>query len=1173
MLPEQKTLISKQLKLAIDREVVTANPDITALAAIALMHKTKASCLLIVNQQKLVGIFTEQDVIRVAASAINLQTVAIEAVMVSQVFMMLEAGSNDIDAALKLMKQHHLRYLPVVDSRQHPVGLITKASLLQVAKLEHLNPVNQRLDQSYSNLIENLSEGFFRMTPEGVYLTVNPALAKSSGYGSPQEMIAASHLRQRYVDCDRPAEFIRQLQAHGNIQGFESQICCQDGSIKWVTETAWLVRDDQENVLYYEGISADLGERLVSSDPDQQLETDPHLVAATLAPTEARLRRIYDNTPAMIYQYVQYSDGSTALTHVSSSCLDIYEISPTTALQNADRLWETIHPDDLESVLDALGGATKLLQPRSIECRIQTPSGKLKWVQNQVRPEKQANGSIIWDGIIVDITKLKQTEAALRQSEAQLALQQARLNAFFAASNIGLVIFDDQLRFLHLNEAMAEINGVPVAAHIGHSIREILPQLAPTLEPILYKIFETGEPCFNVEITGQTPKEPNATRYWHASYYPLAGEDGKPFGLGGVITEVTDRKQAEAALQHSEERYRSLVTATSMIVWRAQGSGAIIEAPLWETFTGQTPTEYCDFGWLQAVHPDDRQPTLDRWQQALHTKSPCAAEYRLLHHSGQYHHVIVQGVPIFDASGDIREWIGTVQDINERKQAEAALHESEARLKLTLEATGMGIWSYEPQLQTSYWEESCERLFGVQPGAGIIEFQDFLAYVHPDDRAQVIDAVNTYIRQEFSSKEFRIIRPDGTIRWISDRIRTFFDDLGQPLTVLGISMDITERRLAEEAVRQSEERLRLVLQNMPVMLKVFDANGNIIVWNQECARVTGYTADEVVGNPKAMEMLYPDPGYLQQMRIDWDILGGEYRNWEWNITCKDGSVKPISWSNISREFPVAGWGMWGIGMDMSARKRAEARIIQALEQERELSELKSKFISMVSHEFRTPLSTILSSTELLQKYGDQWPGEKRALRFQRIIEAIDRITKLLNDVLLVGQAEAGKLQFNPTPIELTSFCEELLEELQLSTKEQHKLVFTYEGCQAAGCFDLQLLRHILTNLVSNAIKYSPQGGEIHLHLLYQSQEAIFHVQDSGIGIPLEDQDELFTIFKRGNNVGTISGTGLGLAIVKQCIDLHGGRISVDSKVGSGTRVTVKIPSANLPNSHGPNSRD
>ncbi|GAA6622057.1 ATP-binding protein [Scytonema sp. NUACC26] len=246
-------------------------------------------------------------------------------------------------------------------------------------------------------------------------------------------------------------------------------------------------------------------------------------------------------------------------------------------------------------------------------------------------------------------------------------------------------------------------------------------------------------------------------------------------------------------------------------------------------------------------------------------------------------------------------------------------------------------------------------------------------------------------------------------------------------------------------------------------------------------------------------------------------------------------------------------------MEIEQRRCLETEIRSSLQKERELNELKSRFVSMVSHEFRSPLQVILSSTQMIEIYGEQLSKDRKKQFFQQIKQTVKKMTQLLDDVLVIGRADLGKFKANPEIMDLTELCRNLAEEILLSMNSKHAISFvTYGNCGDA-CVDEVLIRHILSNLLSNAIKYSRPHSTIHFILQCMDNEAIFKIQDNGIGIPLEDKETLFSLFHRAANVRDIPGTGLGLAIVKKCVDLYGGKIAVESTLGVGTTFTVTLP--------------
>lgn len=226
---------------------------------------------------------------------------------------------------------------------------------------------------------------------------------------------------------------------------------------------------------------------------------------------------------------------------------------------------------------------------------------------------------------------------------------------------------------------------------------------------------------------------------------------------------------------------------------------------------------------------------------------------------------------------------------------------------------------------------------------------------------------------------------------------------------------------------------------------------------------------------------------------------------------------------------------------------------------KEINQFKSEFVSILSHDFRNPLNTILLSAGSLQLNEDKLSQEKKLTHFKLIRSAIKDMAQLLDEVLLIGKADLGQLPYQPTPLDLVPFCSQLMEQLKLGIGQQHQLVFRSIGEFPDALWDESLLHHILSNLLSNAIKYSPEGSKLQFDLICQEKTVIFRIQDCGIGIPQEDQKRLFQAFTRASNVGTIPGTGLGLAIVKKCVETHGGEILVNSEVGVGTTFTVTLP--------------
>jgi signal transduction histidine kinase len=240
------------------------------------------------------------------------------------------------------------------------------------------------------------------------------------------------------------------------------------------------------------------------------------------------------------------------------------------------------------------------------------------------------------------------------------------------------------------------------------------------------------------------------------------------------------------------------------------------------------------------------------------------------------------------------------------------------------------------------------------------------------------------------------------------------------------------------------------------------------------------------------------------------------------------------------------------------RQKVES-LQHTLAQEKELGELKLRLFSMVSHEFRTPLSVILASSQLLGEILQDLVEQNQLKNLYRIQSSAKLMNQLLTDILTLTRAEAGKLNYNPELLELEAFCLNLLEDVRFCDIKSHSLKFISKGRCVRVYLDEKLLYSILGNLLLNAIKYSPTGGDVYLILNCENEATVFQVKDEGIGIPLENYSEVYEPFYRGQNVENIVGSGLGLAVVKKCVELHQGEIMMESQVGVGTTFTVRIP--------------
>lgn len=372
--------------------------------------------------------------------------------------------------------------------------------------------------------------------------------------------------------------------------------------------------------------------------------------------------------------------------------------------------------------------------------------------------------------------------------------------------------------------------------------------------------------------------------------------------------------------------------------------------------------------------------------------------------------------------------------------------------------------------------------------------------------------------------------------------------------------EITERKRIEQALRESEERFRAIADATPIPLVISRCSDGLVLYgNQPLCQTFGLPPEKLIG--------CQTPDYYCDRNDRTRLVENltkyqQINNYEVLVKKEDGT--PF-WVAVYMRLIVFNCApsIFAAFYDITERKQAESQISQALAREKELNQLKSYFISMTSHQFRTPLTTILGSAELLKSYSKLWTHTKKEIYFERIENTVKHMIELLDEILLIAHAESGKLRFLPSGLNLPKFCHNLVQRFQLNHETDPQILLTIQGdyspLKEQPILDRKLLEQILTNLLANAIKYSGLGSKIYFLVNCDPQKIIFTIKDQGIGIPSEDLTQLFEPFHRCKNVKKIAGTGLGLTIVKKAADLHGAEITVDSQVGVGTTFTVTIP--------------
>ncbi|HEX9179739.1 MAG TPA: PAS domain S-box protein, partial [Burkholderiales bacterium] len=339
--------------------------------------------------------------------------------------------------------------------------------------------------------------------------------------------------------------------------------------------------------------------------------------------------------------------------------------------------------------------------------------------------------------------------------------------------------------------------------------------------------------------------------------------------------------------------------------------------------TSRPPRTAEDF--VRLLTPETQSAMAEAYRRLRETGEPVDVEFAVSLRDGGERWVHAAMRAERDAGGRVVRAFGINQDITARRKIQEQVRRSRDFYKGLLENFPVLCWHTDVEHRCVFvnrvWSESTGLPREAAYGQGWSES------VHPDDRAKTFEAFKSaFDQRQPIAQEYRLLHRDGTYHWVQGVGGPIYDLAGDFIGFAGSVLDLEDRRRAESVLRTSMERLKQVLEAMPVMLDAFDEQGNLMLWNKECERVTGYSAQEIIGNPRAMEMLYPDAAYLERQMAEWNARRDDYRDWEWTLRAKDGSERHVIWSNLSRQQPIEGWATWGTGIDITARRQVERRL-------------------------------------------------------------------------------------------------------------------------------------------------------------------------------------------------------------------------------------------------------
>lgn len=990
-------------------------------------------------------------------------------------------------------------------------------------------------------ITDHMSDVVSHITPEGIIAYTSPSCYANFGY-RPEELVGKMGFECVHPDdlAETAAKFQSAIQTH-KTEITEIRYRHKDGHYVWIENSAGVVYDADGQIASLIAISRDITRR---KQTEEQLGHSQHL-----------LQQITQMVPLEVYIYDlnQRKDVYHNQTYNLGYKLDEVESSE-------DFYADLVHPDDRPQHAEK---GRRLMQAKDGEIieseeRMLHASGEYRcyyfrdivFARNPDGTPRQFLGSML------DITARKQAEAQLRKSEEQYRLlANNSTDMIIQLSGEGIIQYVTPSSSVTLGYTPEELIG-QTPFHLIHPedhdfVLDKFQGVMSGLDPYFIEfraLHKQGHSIWLELNTRVIYKAPGVI-----DHMILAMRD------------VTARKEAEERLRKSEEQYRLLAdSSTDMIGLHELDGTCVYASPSITSQTGWSVQEIVGSSPQNLIHPLDAERVFQQLAEAFQNGQDATVEYRFRCKDEGYIWVESLNHLTFNAGGIPHRIVVTTRNITARKQAEMALKENEERLRLIADNMSDVIVQISPNGLVRYVSPSSRDVLGYEPHELINE--PTLIRIHPEDQPLVaMKFQSAYVNRKAETMEARYHHKSGEYLWMELSGMVVLADDGRVRGLVASVRNIEARKQASEALRLSEERLRLITDNIHDLVSMTDGNLLYRYTSPSFRDILGYEQGELIGQ-SIFAMVHPDDHatVMQKAMVAIERRGSD------TVDCrfmhKDGYY---IWIEVNGSV-IVGEDNTFTGAVFTARDISERRWMQraqveqerlqiALQKQQELNLLKNRMMSRLSHELRTPLAIISTSSDLLEHYAARMTEEQRQERLQQIRHQIKHFVGLLDNMSLVVKGSNYYGDFAPTPYDLATLCRVVVDEVKDTLHATHTVELNLVGDLHSVNSDEKLMRLILTHLISNAYKFSPGQSTITLHILVNDEAILLTLSDEGIGIPADDRGHVFDPFFRASNVEEAPGLGIGLSIVKDAVISVRGKIDVKSEVGQGTRVTVEIP--------------
>jgi PAS domain S-box-containing protein len=1005
-------------------------------------------------------------------------------------------------------------------------------------------------DAMFRRMVECTGQGIGWADLDGNIVYMNPSLRRMLDL-APDAEVSGLHLRRFRLPEAEPmaGEMLRIARDQGGWSG-EMPLLSEQGRVIPTRHDIHLLRDDAGIPIAIACVITDLS---LHKRHEQSLRE-----------SKSKYRALVENIPQRVF----YKDRQSRYLAVNRNYAEDKGISPQDVIGRDDL---ALNPRDLADKyrLDD----QRIMDSGQAEEYDETidRDGRRITVHTIKTPVRDEDGQVIGVcGIYWDVTEQR---AAFERVEM---LQRV---VDFSTQPIGWADLDGTARYF--NPALRRLLGVTEGEDVSR-----------------YRIDDFYSESYLQTLRAKVLPEVMALGHWHGEFditaldgcviptlhnvFLLRNSVGQPIALANILTELSEQKRVEAELRAERNFTGAVLDNADALLLVLDREGRIcrfnracekISGYRFAEVEGRLP-------WEILLLPEERDRVREQALLALSNHAETLTNIHTNHwldKDGGKHLLEWHRAPLLDDQGRLEYLVAIGIDVTEKHQVEAALRRSQETHAQAEAVAHLGSWDLDMATGVLRWTDEVFRIFGYPPQSFVATHDAFMESVHPDDRQQVIDAVNASIADANTAYavEHRVIRPDGEIRIVKERAKVYRDASDKPFRMIGSVHDITEQKLIELELERYRSHLEDLVRERTAELEresnrnamvvntaldgffTADLDRRMLICNDNYCRMLGYSRDELlrlnIADIEAIDT--PEEIAARCMMIrqqGHDRFETRHRRQDGSLLDVEVSVTLARIGDESQYFAFV--------RDISTRKEAEAALMRARDEAERANRAKSEFLSRMSHELRTPLNAILGFGQLLERAN---LGGLQTDNVVEILRAGRHLLELINEVLDLARIESGKFTISLEPVALLPLIADCVSLMRPQAENLRiDLIEATQACGKPVQADRTRLKQVLLNLLSNAVKYNREQGSVSIACVADDESVRIRVSDTGAGLSAEQQARLFVAFERLDaDHNAIEGTGIGLALSKRLVELMGGSIGVESEAGAGSTFWLSLPLA------------